>query len=330
MGIHYLNRALMIIPMYKGNYRAKYINYRNPGIFLLTFMKAKKSPIFSRIVYTGNKLNQRSEIIPQLTTLGGFLLNRLNKFSSDNPSITIYRKVIMPDHIHLIISINEKLPQHLGKYLAKFKRESFLEAVDSEIIPPTIESIFDRGYNDQFLRSGRSLKILKDYVDENPYRYWLKHINPEFFKRIRNVSICDVNAHLYGNVELLKNPFICPVVYHHRYSESEWEGIKEGFRYTIYNGGVIAGAFVHNKEKEILKEAREAKGKIILISNRQIGEREKPGGSFFHLCGEGLLLIISPEIPEGLNRFEKTILGKEISRSECLFMNDLAERIARK
>lgn len=83
------------------------------------------------------------------------------------------------------------------------------------------------------------------------------------------------------------------------------------------NGGVLVSPFISREEKEILKRAEEAGGKIIIISNRYMGERFKPSGHEFELCEQGRLLILAP-----------LELTGELTRSACLRMNFFAAETA--
>lgn len=76
--------------------------------------------------------------------------------------------------------------------------------------------------------------------------------------------------------------------------------------------------FISAEEKAVRAEAEKAGARIILITYAAFPELFKPSAHDFELCSQGRLLIITLGLPK------KTIL----SRSLCLEMNALAEKIA--
>ena len=116
-----------------------------------------------------------------------------------------------------------------------------------------------------------------------------------------------------------------PVIVHRRYHEDELNRYRDIWRYAIYNGGVLVGAFVNEKEKEIKDEALEAGGKIIKLGYFPENNKWKPYKELFDNCKKGKLLMISPH---ELINFKKPGKEENISRQECLYLNEFAEMIS--
>lgn len=310
---------------YSGNYRAPFINYRNPGIFMITMLKANQIPYFSTIVHTEKKgFFGNAKVI--LSPLGKIVEEYLFKFSSFFDDIYVVQFIIMPDHIHFIVQIKKRLNETLGANLARFKRLVFHAANERSLIPLKYKSLFLEGFNDQFLRRDRSLNVLFQYVRENPQRYIRRKLQPDFFVKSENINLAGENCQTYGNNFLLKNPFISPVIIHRKDSQIELEKKIIDWQYIMNNGGVLIGAFISKKEKEILSLAIKNEAKIILIRNKLLKDREKPTGKIFKMCEKGLLLMININSKIEESRFDNE--GK-ISREICLRMNELAERISK-
>lgn len=308
--------------MYSGNYRAPFIDYTEKGIFMITILGKSNYPPFSKIINTGKTVNLRPFIYPELSCLGQSILKSFLKFEETNKKIKILRKVIMPDHIHFIIYISEKLEEPVGKYIVRLKKFIVKNAIEENIIPTHTTTIFEAGFNDQFFPLKRNISILKKYIDDNPYRYWMKRNNPHFFQIIRDVNINGYECNLYGNHSLLEFPVINPIVIHRKDNDEVLLRKIEKWNYAIYNGGIIAGAFISPKEKEIYHKALENNSKIILISPNSYSERSKPYGRLFEHCKNGNLLIISPKIISERPYFLK---NDKISRKDCVLMNEIAE-----
>lgn len=279
-----------------GNRRASFIDYKKPGIFMITVNKSPGISPFSVVnpsmvagqqaqVSIKDVVSRQTETIsvrPDYTDLGYCIYRSLKEFDRICQKIKIRQYIIMPDHLHVLLEITQPLEEPLGNYMGRI-------------------------YN---------------YIRTNPYRLYVRLRHPEFFTKIEKMVLAGEECSVYGNLNLLHNPFIYPVVIHRRDTEAIMERNKELWRYVLCNGGVLAGGFIAPKEKAIFKGAAAYGGKLILISNRAFGEREKPGGALFKLCETGRLLIISPKMDFGPK-------GDRISRRECLHMNSFAGRLAR-
>lgn len=304
-----------------GNRRAPFIDYTKPGIFFISLNEQKGLPPFSRLVE--KSASTGSGIGVRYYDLGFLIYHSLKNFSQFSIDIKLLQYVIMPDHLHLLLQIIRPLDTALGNYIAKFKRHIFTEANKASIPLQGNSSIFEEGFNDQFLRSDRDLYTIYEYIRENPKRLWTIKNDPYFFSRISDKIILGKHCSLYGNLNLLANPFICDVVIHRRDTAEELAQKKELWRYILANGGVLAGAFISEAEKEIFRGAARYGGKIILVSNRALSKREKPSKELFNLCSRGQLLIIAPELTVPVSE-------KGISRNECLQLNSFAETLSRR
>lgn len=217
---------------------------------------------------------------------------------------------LMPDHLHLLISVEETLDEHLGKLIARFK------SMVNELCG--LPGVFKEGYNDQIISAKRDLDTIFRYIRENPYRLAVRREHPEYFNRIQGITIAGHRFNAYGNLALLKNPFKEQVVVHRKDSESDRMANSCRWMHTIANGGVLVSPFISKAEKEIRQKAEEIGGRIILITNEIMEEREKPSGRDFERCAKGELLLLTPTDPA---------IPTPLSRDGCLAMNALAAKI---
>ena len=105
-------------------YRPKWVDFQDPAIHLLTLVTTKRQPLLGTLV--------GEQIIP--TPLGQRVaeeIERIPTYKGAN-SIEIYRYVIMPDHIHILLRIHERLPKHLGQYVRWFKRQCSIIAGEEQ------------------------------------------------------------------------------------------------------------------------------------------------------------------------------------------------------
>lgn len=284
-------------------------DYRHPCTYHITLRKLSSITDFS--VITGNP----DSWYVYHNTVGKAIEKSINSISKENPKLKVYRYVIMPDHVHMLIRAIEYLDRPLGVYIGKIKVKALQNARISGL---ALESLFERDFYDRILRLNQSLDLVFQYIRQNPYRLLVRRYYPEYFRRVNNLFVYRQQAwQAYGNMHLLANPFKEAVICHRADAGSDKEKLLEMcWMYAAGNGGVLVSPFISAKEKAIRDKADAIGSKIILISNEAFGEIYKPGGRNFQLCEEGRLLVIAPE---------KTLPA---SRSSFLLMNALAEWIS--
>lgn len=311
--------------MYSGNYRANFLDYRCPGIYMITLRKRPEIPIFSNIIRNDGRFrsNVNAKAIAEYTLIGKSINQILDSFNDLYTEINIWQSAIMPNHIHFLLYINSKLDEHLGRYIGRFKALVKKECLDKSILPNDAHSIFEPGFNDQYLSVKRSLQDIIFYIKENPDRWFARWENPQFFRRISEIKIGDFNCRAYGNTDLLKNPFRQSVIYHRRYNRQPEAYSKDlhKWKYALYNGGIIVGGFINNFENDFLNEAINFGGRIIAVKYFPDNRHWKPGKQLFDLCSKGRLLIICPKVMDEIRSRNKG----EGSREEFLLGNQVAQ-----
>ncbi len=152
----------MALPVRKSN-RLKNFSYSSIGAYFITICTAEKEKILCDLVGGGDldapkvKLSDKGQIA--LKYIVGF--EKAEGAHIDN-------FVIMPNHIHMIISIdkaqaastraNEKIP----RMVAVFKR--FCNAEIGR-------DIFQRTYFDRVIRDEREYEVIWNYIETNPARW---------------------------------------------------------------------------------------------------------------------------------------------------------------
>ena len=97
-------------------------NYAVPGTYEVTIVVADRRPVFGEIVGTTKKDGEPPHLKPSL--LGQTVLDKeIPKIHHYYPQVDIWQICLMPDHLHLIVRINQPLPtgKHLGIVIGAFK-----------------------------------------------------------------------------------------------------------------------------------------------------------------------------------------------------------------
>ncbi len=291
--------------------RARWHDYRDPGIYMLTFRKNEQiAPLGTLHRDTSRPYNDPGAVTVRGSDDGLYVVAMLGRIGRYIPSGQLLQFALMPDHVHVLLRVHARLPMPLGTHLAAFKHA--LRARDGQT------PIFEEGFNDKILLHNRSLDQLYQYIRENPYRLMIRREHPEFFARVRQLRIGDQDYDAYGNLFLLKNPFKLPVIVHRKDSEAEHQKHTAEWLELAADGGVLVSAFISAREREVRQLAEDAGGKLIVVRHEPFGERFKPSAHDSDLCIKGLLLILVPCTPS----------SDTLTRSACLRLNDLATKIA--
>lgn len=308
-------------PFFKRHYkrRKKNHDYKDPWKYHITLAKDPSAPLFCTL--------RILELIPNgvsvdLLPLGLIIEEEIRNFSLHHPQIKVVEHIVMPDHVHLLIQVKERLSRAVGNAIGGLM--TGISKIWRELNSNPEIDVFEKGFNDRIMYSFISLDAVCDYIRQNPYRLAVRRARPDFFQKQRNIFIWGREVQAYGNLFHLRNPFKFPLIVHRADDERIFSQKLEECLYYAANGGVVVSAFISQREKEIRREIEEMGGRIILISNCPIANREKPAKHDFGLCCEGRLLIISPIDYLALPKSEHP------SRSQCMDMNQLAERLSGK
>lgn len=293
-------------------------DYKAPWKYHITITKAQKAPDFSSL--------RILEMIPNgvrlvLSVLGEIIENEIRNFSIHHPEIRVIDYIIMPDHVHILIQVKERLKKAVGSAIGGLT--TGIAKVWRELNGNPDLNVFEEGYNDRIIYSFISLDTVGNYIRHNPYRLAVRKERPEFFQKERHIYIEGREVQAYGNLFHLRNPFKYPLIIHRADDDRIFNQKLDDCLYHATNGGVVVSAFISQREKQIRKAVEDAGGRIILVSDRPFEDREKPARHDFDLCVQGRLLIISPMDYLSLPQCEHP------GRSQCLDMNAFAEKISK-
>jgi len=90
-------------------------DYKGRGIYMLTLVVRDRQPLLCTIDEDEN--GARAE----LTEVGRAVIEETGHISEIYPQIRVLCKQIMPDHLHLLLFVEEALPVHLGKVVKGYK-----------------------------------------------------------------------------------------------------------------------------------------------------------------------------------------------------------------
>ncbi len=86
-------------------------DYHDRGIYMLTLVTTNRQPLFGRVV----------DAKMQLSKLGALIEQEVLGIPRYYPQLEILQVQLMPDHLHVLIFIHERLPKHLSSVVKGFK-----------------------------------------------------------------------------------------------------------------------------------------------------------------------------------------------------------------
>lgn len=275
-------------------YRAKWMDYRSPSIQLLTMVTSERMPLLGEL---------RGEQIV-LTTLGHKVAEEIERIPSyiGASSIEIYNYVIMPDHIHILLRIHDRLPKHLGQYVRWFKLQCDDACRALSAIPESKGlCLFAKEYHDRILTGKNQLAHMVRYIKDNPRRLALKRAHRDLFRIRQNVTIGGIPCVTLGNMFLADYPQRQVLQCSRRLTSEQIAARKEECLAEAANGMVHVTAAISEGEKLISRALREAGFPIIILLERGFPLPEsphyryfKPQGVYFEACAAGKLLLVEP------------------------------------
>lgn len=316
-------------------YRPSWVDFRGPAIHLVTITTTRREPLLGDLV--GEQI--------ALSPIGQKVAEEIARMPTytEASSIEIYKYVIMPDHVHILLRVHERLPKHLGQYIRWFKiqctdRCQLLSAVSLR----DKKWPFAPEYHTRTLSGKGQLARMAKYIDDNPRRLAMKRANPELFKIKQQTKIGEGVYTTLGNMFLAENPMRAVLQCSRKMTEEEIAAKKEVCLAEAANGTVYVSAAVSQGEKQICRALREAGYPLIVLLEEGFPKPDsphykyfKPSGVYFEACSKVLLLLVEPNEEQ----FERAEIEAKVyakageiphssKRYRFLALNALAEEIA--
>ena len=270
------------------------MDYKDPSILMITLVTTNRQPILGIL---------KGETIER-TKLGQAIAEEINRIPTYNgaESIEIYSYVIMPDHVHILLRIHDRLPKHIGQYIAWFKIKC-TDACSALTGGPVSETMrpFAPDYHDRLLKGKNQLSHMVRYIQDNPRRLALKRANKDLFRIRQNQQINTIPCTVLGNIFLIEHPLRQVLQCSRRLTQEQIDNLKADCLREAADGTVYVTAAISEGEKQIARALREAGFPLIILLEKGFPAPDdphysyfKPKGVYFEACAAGKLLLIEP------------------------------------
>lgn len=219
--------------------RCRNHDYYSRSVYMITLTKAPGVPLFSEVY--GDPLAGTNACHVKYFRLGFLIADQLRRVVAAFAHARVLQYIVMPDHIHVVIFIEEDVDYHLGDLVREFTSACTL--ANDNI------SIFDENYNDRICWREGQLDRMIQYVRDNPRRLLMKRLHPEFFRSRHSVVIAGKAYESFGNPDLLKHPVMAAVRVSSKYSPDRLAALHRLWEEEIRQDGVLVSPFISSAER---------------------------------------------------------------------------------
>ena len=332
-------------------------DYTERRMYMITMVTEGRRPLFGEVAGRSEAV-EPSPDAPHivLTRLGEAVAQAWHDISTYHPEVEVVALQMMPDHLHGILFVKEKMEKPLGKVLLGFKqgcnkafREQLptnythqveyvavlqqqteqqqtneVESVAVSQQPPKATDrkrglLFAKGYNDRILLRRGQLERWLHYLKDNPRRLLMKRENPELFRVQRGLKYAGMSFSAIGNRFLLEKPMKVQVQCSRRMTDEEVQRRLDECLALARQGAVMVSPAISKGEKAIMRTVFDEGLPVIYLQENGFTDLAKPGGKRMEACARGQLLILAP--------WEHHNERLTIKRGQCLQLNDMAKAI---
>ena len=292
-------------------------DYFDRGIYMITMAIEGRKPLLGTL--HGEPTVTEGDRIPQVTlsAMGEKVKECWMLIPSFHPKVKILKLCIMPDHIHGILFVQEKMEKPLGKVIEGFKIGTRKAARELGIMQTLYPALSEQ---EKKSRHKGQLERMFAYLEDNPRRLLLKRQHPEYFTRLGTINVAGIQMQAVGNRFLLDNPVKLQIQCSRRLTLEEIEHQKDIMLYQAHDqGAILVSPCISPGEQQIATAALTERIPLIVLLLKGFSPFFKPQPKYLEACTEGRLLMLSP-YPYQNEKIDNM-------RQRCIQLNNIAVTI---
>ena len=286
---------------------------RSRRIYMVTMVVEGRRPLFGTVA-------GRSDAPPGSPDAPRVELSELGRRVRDEwwgipryyPQVEILALQMMPDHLHGILFVKEKMEKDLSRIIRGFKtgcNRHYRELFPS--VPPAVPSVatqsqqtkrprpkddrehgllFARGYNDKLLLREGQLQRWLEYLSDNPRRLLMKRDRPDLFRVQRGLTVAGQPFSAIGNRFLLERPLKLQVQCSRSLTDDQIAERQAWWLGQARSGAVLVSPCISKGEKAVMRAAFDEGLPLIILLENGFTDLAKPGGQRMEACSRGQLL----------------------------------------
>ena len=315
-------------------------DYESRRIYLITMTVERRRPLLGKLAGRSDAEKGTAEYPRvELSELGERVRGCWMEIETLHPEIKVVALQMMPDHLHGILFVRERMGQHLGKVIKGFKtgcNKAYRELLLGQPVNyaatllqqsgqkkpkdgRTHGYLWSRGYNDHILSGKGELQRWIDYLHTNPLRLLIKREHPDLFRVRFGINIAGQTYAAIGNQFLLNYPRKLQVQCSRSLTDEQIQEKVAFFLKEAKQGAILVSPAISKGEQAIMRAALDARLPLIFLTPWGFNTFSKPGHQYFQACSEGRFLILAP--------WEHQNQRLPLTREMCLTLNRMTQAI---
>ncbi len=158
------------------NIRLVNFDYSRNGLYFITICTKDRIPYLSKIIDVTSVGADIIRPIVKMTNIGELLEFSINDIKNHYENVSVLKYCIMPDHVHLIISImHEIVPINGGRMISAPTVSTVIGSLKRFVSKQIGFSVWQKSFHDHIIRNEKEFLEICDYIDNNPIN-WVNDI----------------------------------------------------------------------------------------------------------------------------------------------------------
>ena len=148
--------------------RLKNYDYSEPGAYFITICTKGRKPILSRITVGTGILDRPQNI---LSSHGEIANNQIKYMNGFYPEISVDKYVIMPNHIHLLLTIERPIESLGNKTIKNPDVQTVVRSFKRMTVNEAGCSFWQESFYESIIDTDESYSNVCDYIEKNPMNW---------------------------------------------------------------------------------------------------------------------------------------------------------------
>ena len=149
--------------------RIKDYDYSTPGAYFITVCISDRKPILWNV--------GAATCRPSLSKIGSAVETAIVQIWEQYPMVSIDKYCVMPDHIHMILSINT---DENGRQIAAPTVSTVVGHMKRWVSMQIGHSIWQKSFIDRVIRNDKEYRAVWEYIENNPIKLDTAYDMPDF------------------------------------------------------------------------------------------------------------------------------------------------------
>lgn len=154
-------------PPERKNIRLKNYEYSDNGVYFITICTNEKQHLFWDV----GAISDRPPVKPKLSPTGILAEKYIQCIPDIYPCVSIEKYTIMPNHVHLLISIKNETMTDCGRPMDALTISRIIQHYKGAVTKKDGLAVWQKSFYDHVVRDEQDFQQIWRYIDENPMKW---------------------------------------------------------------------------------------------------------------------------------------------------------------